>query len=486
MTMERIRNLIEAVKAEDYARRDAAAKALVEIGPPAVPALIQLLKYRDSLLRRCCAALVRAISFGRLSFQSTEDSVRWAAARVLARLGASAVAALTKALKDKDADVRRHAAEVLGEIGTKARAAVGALVESLNDVSNTVRFYASYALGEVGTGAKIAAPKLEETLMDEDSGVRVNAALALWQCAKNQKGVPVLLQELKQSKSHRCEAAQALGEIGDVRAVMPLVEALQDQSSLVWDAAVLALAKVGRSNPDRTNDILRVLLKTLDTKDPFRRAAAVAALGELRDPLAIRALSAALSDKDRDLRKAAVEALAKFGGDRDPEAIGALSAAINDRDRYVREAAVEALTKFGGELPVEALGLAVKDEDFFVRAAAMRALKQRMSLPRAAAVLAGLQTASERRVVTPVVKCSRCSKPLKWLGEDTFAPGARVVGSPAALAGMEQWYGNVCLTCRVVFCATCIAVGDPTPCPKCGQPTAPAMRKYLEQAGLLQ
>jgi len=86
-----------------------------------------------------------------------------------------------------------------------------------------------------------------------------------------------------------------------------------------------------------------------------------------------------------------------------------------------------------------------------------------------------------------MVRCSQCHGQLEHLGDprSMFSPGASVIGSSRTFQAMEQWRGNVCVGCGKVFCGKCIRLGGPTPCPKCGKPTYPAQRAYLQQAGLL-
>ena len=65
-----------------------------------------------------------------------------------------------------------------------------------------------------------------------------------------------------------------------------------------------------------------------------------------------------------------------------------------------------------------------------------------------------------------------------------FKPTASVAGIGSSDL-LEQWRGNICSNCNIVLCPHCIELGGPTPCPKCGQPTYPAQRTYLEQIGKL-
>jgi hypothetical protein len=66
------------------------------------------------------------------------------------------------------------------------------------------------------------------------------------------------------------------------------------------------------------------------------------------------------------------------------------------------------------------------------------------------------------------VICTQCGNELEYMG----------------VTIMEQWRGNVCVPCHLVFCPSCIKVGFPTPCPKCGQETAPAFSIRLREAGV--
>lgn len=87
----------------------------------------------------------------------------------------------------------------------------------------------------------------------------------------------------------------------------------------------------------------------------------------------------------------------------------------------------------------------------------------------------------------PGVRCTKCQSELEYLGDprSMFSPTASVIGPPSAFRAMEQWRGNVCVACRTVYCEKCLELGGPTPCPNCGEPTYPAQKMYLEQAGRL-
>lgn len=88
---------------------DAAADALARIGGPALPALIEAL---GSDIPATRARAARAIGL----MEGSEPR---------------AIEALSKALRDPNADVREHAARALGHIGPPAKAAIPDLIELL-------------------------------------------------------------------------------------------------------------------------------------------------------------------------------------------------------------------------------------------------------------------------------------------------------------------------------------------------------------------
>jgi HEAT repeat protein len=60
-----------------------------------------------------------------------------------------ALPALTKALSDTDAEVRRHSAWALGKLGSAAKDAVEALRKAAKDENKDVRFNAINALKQI-------------------------------------------------------------------------------------------------------------------------------------------------------------------------------------------------------------------------------------------------------------------------------------------------------------------------------------------------
>lgn len=186
----------------------------------------------------------------------------------------------------------------------------------------------------------------------------------------------------------RKEAAITLGEMGDERAVAPLITALRDDEWNVREAAEDALAMIGspaveplikalreyqvrryvikilgRIKDERVLDPLFVQLRNEEFKDD-----ATAALVEVGLP-AVERLTAVLNDKDRNVRKHAVLALGAIGL---PEAVDMLIEATQDEEWEVRMAAIAGLDQVGDERGKPAVKALMKDPDFAVQMRAER------------------------------------------------------------------------------------------------------------------
>jgi len=122
---------------------------------------------------------------------------------------------------------------------------------------------------------------------------------------KANKDVEGLINALKDKEPIvRGDAAEVLGEIGDSRAVEPLIEVLKD---IVQYIAIESLRKIGEP-------AVEPLIKALKNKDTLIRSGAARALGEIRDKRAVEPLTEAVKYGDMFVRSAAVGALEKIKG----------------------------------------------------------------------------------------------------------------------------------------------------------------------------
>lgn len=216
---------------------------------------------------------------------------------------ASAGPALMSYLRSKKAARRALAATALGMIGYgPASKKVMALLDD-RDVS--VQHAAIIATGRLG--GTDAVPSLSRVAGRADLNRRVLAATALGLTGKS-AAVTTLLRLLGDPHPKvKANAARALGAIGNKRATLPLGAILADPVSRapVRQATAEALGRLG--DPDG----VAILLQATGETDPHVRKAAVVALGDLKDPRAVSALS--LLVKDPELTEAAMRAMGQIG-----------------------------------------------------------------------------------------------------------------------------------------------------------------------------
>ncbi len=263
--------LLDALKGEYFTVRARSAMALANMGDPrVVPHLLPLLKDRECEVRRyACAALAKfrdPSTFDEIANVLLDDpkiEARQAAARAFAEMknpaalpylmealrasfwwyerdnaiedllaaiesvGKEAAPLLIEALTDKEANVRKYAATLLGRL--KEPEAVEELGVALYDLHSEVGKAAAEALAELGAAA---VDYFVEALRHPEPDVRENAACALGKI--DDPRVPALLiGALSDAERNVCK--QALISLGRFRA----------------PAALLALKEVAANRADR-------------------------------------------------------------------------------------------------------------------------------------------------------------------------------------------------------------------------------------------
>jgi len=174
---------------------------------------------------------------------------------------------------------------------------------------------------------------------------------------KSRKGneISSFVQDLEdKDKDVRSKAADALGEIGDSRAVEPLVKALKDKESCVRHRAADALRKI---HDTRAID---PLIKALEDNDSYVRYRAAIVLGTFGDKRAVEFLIPMLRSPEEEDRKAAAYALGDIG---DKKAVPFLIECLEDNTvrhntlivDHPRTCALWALSKIGDKRAVPAL-----------------------------------------------------------------------------------------------------------------------------------
>ena len=288
-----------ALNSDDSDVRQAAAHALGKLGDKsAIPALTNAFLNDDEYQVRWSAAH----ALGKLGDKSAiptlinalnndSDAVRYNTAFVLAKLGDSrAIPVLINALGNFDDDVQRNAVEALAKLGEQG---LCTLIDALNNDNMLVGSAVVEALSKLDDSRVI--PILINALDYFDDEARRNVVEALVRFGD--QGFYALINALNDDKSWiRSRAAEALGELGDSRATLALINTLDDERD---DVAAEALVKLGDSQTIPT------LINTLNNNDSYQGAAhslikLVEALGERGDKCAIPMLIEVLGDANLD------------------------------------------------------------------------------------------------------------------------------------------------------------------------------------------
>ena len=255
-----------------------------------------------------------------------DPAIRRAAAEALVRMGRGqdaadalwnlygvrAVEPLGVLLKHREQDVRVAAAEAAKMVVRSSRdpRATELLVSALGDRSAAVRQVAAKQLDTLGwqpdrgeAGAAFWAEKHEW-----DRCVELGAA-----------AVKPLIAALDDKYVN--EAAMALGQIGDTRAVEPLIRRLKDQSPIGPHAVTEALGAIG--DPRAVEPLSAALSEDWGS---CQSVPAAVALGQIADARAVDPLIAVLRRPAADpaLRKAAAAALDQVGWAPERNELGAI------------------------------------------------------------------------------------------------------------------------------------------------------------------
>jgi len=274
-------------------------------GGQQLPAVIEALNDTDPVVRFAAVQALRRLRGEGLvealneRCNDTDANVRAESARTLGNLGErKALPKLVELLRDSNGFVRAAAAEALGKLGD--RSATTALIQvltgerkptvpasepdglvigtepgSLPEIARMKlveeKIIAAKALGDIRDPASVDS-LIERGLKAEDAGLRAESAVSLGKIGEpralepleaavrpyyaaapaDTEGITIAagpidekVRLMKEKESRvRASVAWALGQIGDANAKEILTRAVNDENSLVRDAAAEALAKI--------------------------------------------------------------------------------------------------------------------------------------------------------------------------------------------------------------------------------------------------
>jgi len=237
--------------------------------------------------------------------------VRCAALTSIGRLGIhSAMPHLAEATRDRSVDVRISAVKALGALGGSA--AYPELVRCLKEGPSPVTKAAAEALGYIPDVRCVDV--LCQVLESHDLDCVWRAAYSIYLIGKSglvqvdkSHVADLLLNHLGSKNGYVLRTcAMALGAIGHLEAVGPVVGLLRDPRDYVRSAAAVALGKIGDK---RALGPLRLAMK--DGRATVKRNAAWA-LGELGVPEALETLRVLLKDRFESVREMAAMSICKL------------------------------------------------------------------------------------------------------------------------------------------------------------------------------
>jgi HEAT repeat protein len=239
-------------------------------------------------------------------------------------------------------------------------------IVQLREGSRDERELAADLLGQFGSTG-VVEPLIKAAKLDSDPGVTAAIAEALGNVGDS-RAVDVLLDLFDAPDAAiRRSVVRALIRIADEREVEGLTKYLSHADQKV---RVLAAHTLGQlHNPGATEE----LIKALDDKAFAVREAAVKALGDIGDPRAVEALMHAASEPGRFPEVWVIEALGKM---QRQESLKIIVKAMSRNDAEVREAAANALGKLRAVEAVPTLLRALDDTNAKVRGSAAVALEK--------------------------------------------------------------------------------------------------------------
>lgn len=398
--------LLALLKEEDFGQTHSKViEALGEIGDPkVVPTLLKYLPTeserngasaagRDTFATKAAAAALAKIGDPRAAeplYKAilSDPFLKHDGIELLVTLGGyEGVKYLNLMTKADDTFVKRDAQKALNNLGENH--GLDPLIALLKDTEPKVRGLAAAALTEIGDSAVESSVQEALAGLNEQDRKNVEAKLAQTQLAQSTAEYASSMQA-----SVKVTAIEALGQIGDVKAVRPLLATLRDNDENVCKAAGKALAayqsktvirpiEISLNNQDQS--IVKQAIRDLGwigtdyaveligkyTNDNFIKNVAIEALGNTGNPKAIPYLEKAMQSPFTD--DEAMTALLKI---KHPDTLKPLLKGLSSNSFVTRQRAVEALAQFNDPSIVEPLIELFKKNDHTVQDKVIDVLKK--------------------------------------------------------------------------------------------------------------
>jgi HEAT repeat protein len=288
-------------------------RALIEIGEPAIPALLRAIKVRgdasrilggmvaratadDGKMSPAVATIIPALIQALMNGEGMNDDVYGGLKTGITMGGPSAVPALTAALKQS-----KHPFLAAGLLAQEEMQGLPVVIAALKDKNLKVRGAAAAGIGSI----ELRAKRVLDTADPSKDTPRVK-----WAQQVRDEALPEMIRLLKDTdRGLRVNCTYILGELGalDATVVPALVATFKEKDADVQKAAISSLVKI------KNDAAMLGLIEAYRSKDNGVRSEAAKALSRL-DRSAIPILTKALDDADPAVAKLAASILKNFKG----------------------------------------------------------------------------------------------------------------------------------------------------------------------------
>ena len=392
-----------------------------------IPILIKSLRDEDWRVRKTAIEILldirgKAVIEELINTLYCEDSAnaRNSAIEALISLGAEATDYLIEAFKTTNTDVKKFIIDILGSTGDLK--ALPLLLKALDDKDENVRASAVEHLGNIRKNVSVINA-LIAILKKKDIWVAYPAADALGRIG-DARAVDALVSVLQQ-KALRKPVIRALGQISEVRSLNSIVPFLKDESKTIREETVKAIERffqkgileeiiIESIKSTFGNEAINILLPHTHSNKKDVRAAAIVLVGLLKDKKAVAPLLEMSAEED--LYESVIRALV-FISKAKPES---LTPFFSVGDPYQRRVVCDVAGRVRAATFFKPLVTRLKDEDGHVRSKAAIALSY-LENPKAVTYIKPLLLDEFEDVQEAAIKA--LSKLKKWLDLDEIIMG---------------------------------------------------------------
>jgi len=249
--------------------------------------------------------------------------------------------------------------------------AVDPLLTALDDKERPFSLYAAEALGRIGDLRSLEPIVLK--MSRNYHSYNGNFPVQPFKYFGSQAVDPLLKFLKDDSKEVRAVAAIALGEIESKKAVDALIWKFKSGNYYVSREALKSLGKIG--DPKAIGPILSASTRTMDIGNLCGNRVTIRYVDALKDigEIGIEELSSHAKDERYQIRALAIEALGEIGG---AAAINPLILSLNDKNAFVRKVGARSVGKIKAKGSEEDLKRLMADQNLQVRIWAAFALSR--------------------------------------------------------------------------------------------------------------